>query len=159
MNFGTKRVMNIHQSVLAPLFVIYSLSSFTAEKPKFLSLDYAKQIAGKADSFAKKKGWKISIAIVNSEGNLLYFQRDTDAYSGSIESAIQKARSSNAFQRPTSAFVDAVKQGRIGIIGVKVIVALEGGIPLLLDGKHVGAIGISGAKSTEDEEAAKAALE
>ena len=89
----------------------------------------------------------------------MYFQRDPEAYVGSIEVSMQKAVSSNDFQRPTSAFVEAVKQGRTGIIGLKNVVALEGGVPIMLSGKFVGAIGVSGAKSTEDEETAKAAVD
>jgi len=129
------------------------------KKVTTLTLEHAKKIVVKAEAYAKKKNWKMSIAIVNSEGNLMYFQRDPEAYAGSIDASLQKAKSSNAFQRPTSAFVEAVKSGRTGMIGVKDVVALEGGVPILVDGKHVGAIGISGAKAIEDEETAKAALE
>ena len=134
-------------------------SANSEEKQKNLTLEYAKKIVAKAEAHAKKKNWKMSIAIVNSEGNLMYFQRDPDAFVGSIDVSIQKAVSSNAFQRPTSAFVEAVKSGRNGVIGVKNVVALEGGVPIMLDGKFVGAIGVSGAKASEDEETAKAALE
>jgi glc operon protein GlcG len=116
-------------------------------------------MAQKAEQFAGKKGWNVAIAIVNSEGNLVYFQRNPEAYSGSIEASIQKAKSSNAFQRPTRAFVEGIQQGRIGLVTVKDIVAIEGGIPIVVGGRHVGAIGVSGAKATEDEEVAKAALE
>jgi uncharacterized protein GlcG (DUF336 family) len=125
----------------------------------FVAARESGNFATQANTYAKKKNWKLSIAIVNSEGNLLYFQRDPEAYSGSIDAAIQKAKSSNAFQRPTSAFVEAIKQGRTGLVTVKDVVALEGGLPIILNEKHVGAIGISGAKSIEDEEAARAALE
>ncbi len=130
-----------------------------AETMPELTLESAQRIAAKATAYAKKKNWNLSIAIVNSEGNLLYFQRDEHAYSGSIDSAVQKARSANAFQRPTSAFVEAIKQGKIGIVTGKDIIAIEGGIPIVLGGKHVGSIGISGAKAVEDEECAKVALE
>lgn len=143
------------------LIVILQTSSLAAsdEKSKILNVEYAQKIAGKVETYGKKKNWKFSIAIVNSEGNLLYFQRDPEAMSGSIDASIQKAKSSNAFQRPTSAFVESVKTGRTGMIGVKDVVALEGGIPILINGKHVGALGVSGAKAIEDEEAAKAGLE
>ncbi len=129
------------------------------EKSKFLTLETAQRIASRTDLFARGKGWKISIAIVNAEGNLLYFQRNPDAYSGSIEASIQKAKSSNAFQRSTSAFVEGIKQGRLGLLTVEGVAAIEGGVPIVLAGKHVGSIGVSGAKATEDEEAAKAGLE
>ena len=128
-------------------------------KPAALTLEAAQKIAAKTDAYARGKGWKVAIAVVNSEGNLLYFQRNSEAYSGSIDSSIQKAKSSNAYQRPTSAFVEAVKQGRTGVLSVVGVAAIEGGVPITLAGKHVGAIGVSGAKATEDEEAAKAGLE
>jgi len=150
--------MNLSKLFLL-LFISFMALADEKPKPSVLTLESAQKIAAKAEAYAKKKNWKISIAIVSSEGNLLYFQRDIEAYTGSIEASIQKARSSNAFQRPTSAFVESIKQGRIGMVGVKGVVALEGGVPILMNGKHVGAIGISGAKAIEDEEAAKAALE
>lgn len=115
-----------------------------------------RSVAEAADAFGKKKKWSLSIAIVNEEGNLVYFQRGDKAYSGSIDSAIEKAKSANAFQRPTSAFVSAIKDGRIGLLSVRGIVALEGGVPLTFEGKHIGAIGVSGARSVADEEAAHA---
>lgn len=133
-------------------------TSALASTSKALSLQEAQKIAQKAEKYAQKKNWKVSIAIVNSEGNLLLFQRGDGSYSGSIESAINKARSSNAFQRPTSAFADSIKQGRLGIVGVHDILPIEGGIPIVLGGHHAGAIGISGAKAIEDEEVAKNAL-
>lgn len=143
-----------------PFFILsVGMNIWADDGQKTLTLDYAKKITTKAEAFAKKKNWKVSIAIVNSEGNLLTFQRDPEAYTGSIEAAMQKARSSNAFQRPTGAFVDGIKQGRMGLLSVHGVVAIEGGVPIVLNGKHVGAIGVSGAKATEDEEAAKAGLE
>lgn len=123
-----------------------------------LTLEKAQAIAAKTAAYAKGKGWKVSIAITNSEGNLVLFQRGDDSYSGSIDASIQKARSSNAFQRPTSAFVAGVKEGRTGLLSVKDVVAIEGGVPILVDGKHAGAIGVSGARSVEDEEAALAGV-
>jgi glc operon protein GlcG len=139
------------------LFPIASLSS--EDQPKSLSLEYARRIAMRTEAYAMNKKWKISIAVVNSEGNLLYFQRNPEAYSGSIEAAIQKAKSSSAFQRPTSAFVDGIKQGRTGLLTLTSVAAIEGGMPIVLNGQHVGAMGVSGAKSTEDEEAARAGLQ
>lgn len=124
-----------------------------------LNLDLAQKIAAKATSCGKKNNWKLTIAIVNSEGNLLYFQRADGSYVGSIESAIEKAKSANAFERPTSAFVDGLKEGRTGLVTVTGVVALEGGVPIQLNGRHVGAIGISGARSVEDERCAKTAVE
>lgn len=122
-----------------------------------LPLSVAKKLAEHAASFAAEKSWSVTVAIVNAEGNLVYFQRGDGTYVGSIESAQQKAVSANAFRRPTSAFVEAIKT-KPGLVTGKNIVAIEGGVPVVLNGVHVGAIGVSGAKAVEDEEVANAAL-
>ena len=145
-------------TIFYAVFALQTISMAGEVVPTQLTLDLAKKIAAKSEAYAKSKNWKVSIAIVNNEGNLLYFQRDPESYSGSIEASIQKAKSSNAFQRSTAAFVDGIKQGRTGLVTVPGVVAIEGGLQILIKGKHVGAIGVSGAKSTEDEEAAKAGL-
>ena len=124
-----------------------------------LNLEFAKKINAKAMACGKKNNWKFSVSIVNSEGNLILFQRDDGAYFGSIDASMDKAKSANAFQRPTKAFVDGVKVGNLGLLSVKGVVANEGGVPILMNGVHVGAIGISGAKAFEDELCAKMAIE
>ena len=146
--------------LLLSVLLVSGTSAFAEAKTHVANFDlnYAKSLAAKAAECAQKNNWKISIAIVNSEGNLLYFERNDSSFSGSIEAAIQKAKSAYAFQRPTSAFIDGIKQGRIGLIPVKDVVAVEGGVPISIDGKHMGAIGVSGAKAPEDEQCAKAAL-
>lgn len=147
------------KSLLILVFIFLPKFSIANEKEIIFNLEQAQKIAAKAATCGLKNKWKLSIAIVNSEGNLLYFQRGDDSYTGSIESAIDKAKSANAFQRPTKSFVDSIKDGRTGLLTVKNVVAIEGGIPIQLSGKHVGAIGISGAKAIEDEICAKAALD
>ncbi len=132
---------------------------FAADKLTELNLDAAKKIADKAAACGVKNKWKLSIAIVNSEGNLIYFQRGDGSYSGSIDAAIDKAKSANAFQRPTKAFADSIKEGRTGLLSVKNIVGIEGGLPIQSGEKHLGGIGVSGARSVEDEQCAKAGLE
>ncbi|MCC2679195.1 MAG: uncharacterized protein K0R29_1771 [Pseudobdellovibrio sp.] len=143
--------------------VLFSTSLFAADKssdkPAELNLELAKKIAEKAASCGVKNKWNLSIAIVNSESNLVYFQRGDGSYSGSIEAAIAKAKSANDFQRPTKAFADSVKEGRTGLLSVKSIIAVEGGMPIKKNDKHLGAIGISGARSAEDDQCAQAALE
>ena len=81
------------------------------------------------------------------------------AYQGSIDASIDKAKSANAFQRPTKVFADAVnKDGRVGLLSVKNVVANEGGLPIIINGQHAGAIGVSGAKAIEDEQCALEAI-
>lgn len=137
------------------IFVIAMLSSMASAQD--LKLDVAKDIANKALNYARSNSWKVSVAIVNKEGNLVAFVRDDGSYSGSIDSSIQKATAANAFQRPTSAFSEMV-QSNPGILTVKGVVAVEGGLPLSYKGQHIGAIGVSGAKASQDTLVAREAI-
>lgn len=140
------------------LSLIIGKSVFAAPAKEIVfDLNYAKALAAKAAACAQKNNWKVSIAIVNAEGNLIYFERNEQAYTGSIDAAIEKAKSSSAFQRPTSAFTEAMKS-RPELATLKGVVAIQGGVPIQLNGKHAGAIGISGAKAPEDEQCAVAAV-
>jgi uncharacterized protein GlcG (DUF336 family) len=142
------------------ILINFSSNAFSAEKGYTeLNLETAQQIGLRVFDCGKKNNWNFSIAIVNSEGNLIYFQRGDGAYVGSIDASLDKAKSANAFQRPTKAFADGIKDGRIGLVTVKNVVGIEGGLPIVFGAKHVGAIGVSGAKATEDEQCAKSALE
>jgi uncharacterized protein GlcG (DUF336 family) len=123
-----------------------------------IELDAARAIAAKAEAFAKKSAFTVSVAIVDEGGNLVYFQRGPGAYIGSVEASVAKARSANAFHRPTKAFEEAVAGGRTALLSLDGVVAIEGGVPITIGGRHVGAIGVSGAKAPEDGQVAEAAL-
>ena len=139
--------------------VFFSGAVFSADKPAELNLEVAQKMAAAVTACGVKNSWKLSVAIVNAEGNLLYFQRGDGTYTGSIDAAIDKAKSASAFQRSTKAFADGIKDGRTGLVTVKNVVGIEGGLPIQLGGKHAGGIGVSGARSVEDEQCAAAALE
>lgn len=146
--------------LIGTLVFCFLNSTFAADKaPTELNLELAQKIAAKAFACGKKNDWKFSIAIVNAEGNLIYFQRMDGAYFGSIDAAIDKAKSANAFQRPTKTWAENVKDGRLGLFTVKNIVAIEGGVPLKLGDKFVGGLGLSGAHSPEDHQCASSAAE
>jgi glc operon protein GlcG len=147
--------------ILAALISFASADDQQAIKQPFtLNTESAKALATKAQALADKNKWDVSIAIVDAGGNLIYFQRDQDAYVGSVEASIAKAKSANNFKRATAVFVDSVqKQGRVGLLSIPGVVAAEGGLPIVVGGKHFGGIGVSGVCSVEDEQVAKAALE
>lgn len=142
--------------ILALTLIVNSLAA--AQTPA-LNLSLSKKIADKVFECAVKNNWKLSVALVNSEGQLITFNRMDGAYQGSIEAAQDKAKSANAFQRSTKVFADAVnKDGRVGLLSVKNVVANEGGLPVIINGQHSGAVGVSGAKATEDEQCALEAI-
>lgn len=114
--------------------------------------DQAKTIAAAAIAEARKNQWTMAIAIVDTAGDLVYFERMADTQVGSVDVSIAKARAAARFKRPTKAFQDALAAGGEGwrILSLDGAVAVEGGIPLMSGGKIVGAIGASGGTSQQD---------
>jgi len=126
-----------------------------------ISLEQAKKVLAGAEAEAKKNNWNVVISIVDSGGQLVAMQRLDGAQWGSIDVARDKAYSAVAFRRPTKAFQDAVSQGGENLRILKLTGAspLEGGIPIVMDGKIVGAIGVSGVTSQQDAQIARAGAE
>src|SRR5439155_25358143 len=123
---------------------------------KALTLETAKQIAAAAEATAAQNKWTMVIAILDDGGNLIYLERMDETQIGSIEVAQQKAHSAVSFKRPTKVFEDAVAGGRTAILKLPCAIPVEGGLPLMSDGKIVGAIGCSGGTSQQDGVVAKA---
>jgi uncharacterized protein GlcG (DUF336 family) len=100
----------------------------------------------------------MAVAIVDTAGNLVYFEKMDGTQTGSVKVAIEKARSAALFKRPTKVFQDALAAGGEGlrILRLEGAVPVDGGFPLLMDAKIVGAIGVSGATSQQDGQCAKA---
>ena len=123
-----------------------------------INLESAKKAATPALAEARKNNWTMAIAIVDTGGTLVYFEKLDNTQAGSAQVAINKARSAVEFKRPTKAFQDALAAGGEGlrILRLEGAVPVEGGIPLVLDGKIVGAIGVSGGTSAQDNQCAKA---
>ncbi|SRR5579885_37840 len=122
---------------------------------KILSLKSAKRVAEAAETEAKRHHWNVAIAIVDDGGHLLYLQREK-VQLGSIEVAITKAKVALMFRRPTKFWEEMVASGRYGYLAMPGMLPLEGGVPLMHNGEIVGAIGVSGVKSSEDGQIAEA---
>jgi len=133
----------------------FSAMAQLADK-KVLTLDGARKVAAAAEAEAKKNNWNVVIAIVDDGGNLIYLQRADGTQTGSIEIAIAKARTAQAFKRPTKVFEDAVGSGRTVILGIDGAMPLEGGLPIKVGDQVVGAIGVSGVTAQQDGQIAKA---
>jgi glc operon protein GlcG len=126
-----------------------------------VSLENAKKAAAPAVAEAEKNHWNVAVAIVDTSGNLVYYEKMDNTQLGSATVAVDKARTAALFKRPSKAFQDAMAAGPDGarILSFRGVVAVEGGIPLVQDGKIVGAIGVSGATSAQDAQCAKAGAE
>jgi len=123
-----------------------------------IGIDNAKKAAAAAVAEAKKNNWTMAFAIVDPAGNLVYFEKMDGTQTGSVNVAIEKARSAALFKRPTKSFQDTVAQGGVGLrmLGLPGAVPVDGGIPLIEGGKIVGAIGASGGTSDQDGQSAQA---
>jgi glc operon protein GlcG len=123
-----------------------------------INLETAKKIAAAAVAEASKNKWTMAVAILDIGGALVYFEKMDGTQTGSVRVAIGKARSAVMFKRPTKVWEDAVAAGGGGlrILGLEGAVPIEGGLPLVMEGKIVGAIGVSGGTAQQDGMAAKA---
>ena len=121
---------------------------------KVLTLDVAKKIAEAAEAEAKKRNATVVIAVVDDGGYLLVLHRLDDTQVASVDVGIAKARTAAIFRRPSKVFEDQVKNGRVSALALPGAVALQGGVPIIYEGKVIGAIGVSGNTPQEDEDIA-----
>jgi uncharacterized protein GlcG (DUF336 family) len=121
-------------------------------------VEAAKKVAAPAIAEARKNNWTMAVAIVDTAGDLVYFERMDDTQVGSVGVAIAKARSAARFKRPTKAFQDALAAGGEGlrILAIDGAIPVDGGLPLVSGGKIVGGIGLSGGTSAQDGQVAAA---
>lgn len=125
----------------------------------FLSLEDLKRVAAAAEAEAGANAWPVTIAIVDDGGHLLWLQRLDGAAPLSAHIAPAKARTAALGRRETKVYEDMVNQGRTAFLSAPEIEGLlEGGVPILLEGHCVGAVGVSGVKSNEDAQVARAGI-
>src|SRR5512137_8762 len=152
----------VARSLYSVVFSLCALATALAQMPNPyglpIGLDNARKAATPALAEAAKNNWNVAVAIVDPAGNLIYYEKMDNTQLGSANVAIDKARSAALFKRPTKAFQDALAAGgdSVRILRLQGVVPVEGGIPLVADGKIVGAIGVSGATSAQDAQCAKA---
>lgn len=123
-----------------------------------INADAAKKLAAAAVAEARKNNWAMAVAIVDTGGYLVYFERMPDTQLGSVQVSIDKAKSAALFRRPTKAFQDILAAGGEGlrILSLTGAIPVEGGIPLIVGGRVIGAIGASGGSSDQDGRTAQA---
>jgi uncharacterized protein GlcG (DUF336 family) len=149
-------------SASAALFasLVFSASAFsqTLTYGAPISLDVAKKVAAAAVAEAKKNNFTMVVSIVDSSGSLTYLEKIDGTQIASVDVAIGKARTANNFKRPTKVFDEGVAGGRNVLLSLPDAILIEGGIPLIVDGKIIGAIGVSGGTSQQDGQVAEVAV-
>jgi glc operon protein GlcG len=159
MSISLKATM---RALLSLTFALGVLTNALAQMPNPyglpISLENAKKAAAPALAEATKNNWNVAVAIVGPAGSLIYYEKMDNTQLGSADVAIGKARTSAMFKRPTKAMQDALAKGGDGlrVLALHGVTPVEGGLPLVADGKIVGAIGVSGATSAQDAQCAQA---
>ncbi len=123
-----------------------------------VSTESAKTAAAASIAEAQRNNWKQAIAVVDTGGYLVYFEKMQDAQTGSVDLAIEKARTAALFRRPTKVFEDGVAAGGEGLRLLRLTgaIPIDGGVPIIVDGKLIGAVGVSGGTGAQDGQAARA---
>jgi glc operon protein GlcG len=157
--------MNVRMlAALAAAATVFAAGLAQAQAPPIpqyganVTFEQARKAMAAADAEVKRRGWPMAVAIVDTAGMLVMFQRADNTQSGSIMIAQDKAVSSAMLRRPTKAIQDAVAAGGAGLrfLSLRYASPVEGGLPLVVDGRIVGAIGVSGMAADQDGEIAKA---
>ena len=123
-----------------------------------INLAAAKKIAAGVVAECQKNGWNVAVAIVDPHGFLVYFERMDDTQYASMDIAVGKAKASATYRRPTRAFAEVINKGGAATATLPGLFASPGGVPIFVDGKVIGAAGVSGVTGDQDEQCAKAGI-
>lgn len=143
------------------LFAVFALSASAQQRPDYgtpVTIDQAKKIAAGVVAECAANKWNVAVAVVDTGGHLVYFERIDNTQTASMDIAIMKARAAATYRRPTRAFVDAIAKGGPAIMTLPGVVASPGGVPIMVGGKVTGGVGVSGVTGDQDEQCAKAGL-
>jgi uncharacterized protein GlcG (DUF336 family) len=148
-SFGTLLVVLSQAQFAPPPQTPYGLA---------ISTEHAKKVAAASIAEAEKNKWKMAVAVVDTGGYLVYFEKMQDTQTGSVDLAIEKARTAALFRRPTKVFQDGVAAGGEGLRLLRLTgaIPIDGGVPIIVDGKIIGAVGISGGSGEQDGQTANA---
>lgn len=150
-----KFVINFSFLIVLIFLFNYKVNGQISEK-KTITLRLAKKICEVAEAEAAKNNLAMVICVVDDGGNLVYLEKMDNAQLGSIEVAIQKARTAIYFKRSTKLYEERVTAGNNAILKVPNVLPFEGGLPLIVDGQYIGAIGASGGTPQQDGSVAQA---
>lgn len=143
---------------LAALVIAPSSARAQLADTKALTADAVKTMLATAESTARANRWNVSIAITDAAGDLLGFIKLDNASTGTVDIALGKARTAARFGRPTKVYADRVLSDTLTFLSVPGVIALQGGLPIIVNGRVIGAVGVSGVTSAQDEQVAAAAI-
>jgi glc operon protein GlcG len=147
--------------VAAALAALATSASAQDKRPDYgtaVNAAGAKKIAAGVVAECQKNGWNVAVAVVDTHGFLVYFERMDNTQTASMDIAVGKARAAATYRRPTRVFMDVINKGGPATATLPGVFASPGGVPIMVDGKVTGAVGVSGVTGDQDEQCAKAGL-
>jgi glc operon protein GlcG len=159
--------MSALKSTLATLSVALlalpavQVSAQEAPRPGYgpnINVAAAKKIAAGTVAECTGNKWNVAVAVVDTAGNLVYFERIEDTQTASLDIAIMKAKAAATYRRPTRVFMEAINKGSPATATLPGVVGSPGGVPIFVGGKVIGAVGVSGVTGDQDEQCAKAGV-
>lgn len=155
----TSKLLSRVLGVLA--LALFAVSASAQQRPGYgtpVTVSQAKKIAAGVVAECQTNKWNVAVAVVDTHGLLLYFERMEDTQTVSSKIAVDKASAAATYRRPTRAFLDAINKTGPAIMTLPGVVASPGGVPIMVDGKVIGAVGVSGVTGDQDEQCAKAGI-
>ena len=152
------RIMQVLGFLLSAVFAV---SASAQQRPDYgtpVTTAQAKKIAAAVLAECATNKWNVAVAVVDTGGHLVYFERLENTQVASMNIAIMKAKAANDYRRPTRAFVDAIAKTGPAVMTLPGVVASPGGVPIMVGGKVTGAVGVSGVTGDQDEQCAMAGL-
>jgi len=146
----------------AALVAIAATASAQDRRPEYgptaVNAAAAKKIAAGVIAECQKNSWNVAVAVVDTHGFLVYFERMDNTQTASMEIAVGKAKAAATYRRPTRVFMEVINKGGPATATLPGVFASPGGVPITVDGKVTGAVGVSGVTGDQDEQCAKAGL-
>lgn len=151
----------VRLGVAVALAACSSLALAQDRRPDYgtaVNVAQAKKIAAGVIGECAKNQWNVAVAVVDNHGFLVYFERMDNTQTASMDIAVGKARAAATYRRPTRAFADVINKGGPATATLPGVFASPGGLPIMVDGKVTGGVGVSGVTGDQDEQCAKAGL-
>jgi glc operon protein GlcG len=143
------------------VFALFATQAAAQDRPPYgtaVNAATAKKIAAGVLAECQKNNWRVAVAVVDNHGFLVYFDRIDDTQTASSQIAVDKAKAAAMYRRPTRAFVDAIAKAGPAIMTLPGVVASPGGVPIMVGGRVIGGVGVSGVTGDQDEQCAKAGV-
>ena len=159
--FQTNSLVRIASVTLAAMAISFTAPSVVHAQlvdTKALTAEAVKSVLVAAEAKAKQNAWNVSIAVVDPNGDLVGFLKLDGASVGTVQISQGKARTAARFGRPTKVFADRVAKDTLNMLSVEGLYTIQGGVPIIINGRVIGAVGVSGASSAQDEELAMAGI-